>query len=191
MIGPGSAISVLDGVIALTGVKGVRSPGARRPVEQVQAPTPGTGPGIGHDRHDSVEISDEARRLADRSARELDDEQKQQLRELQKTDREVRAHEQAHKAAAGAHAGPVSYTYTTGPDGKRYAVAGEVPIDVSPVEGDPEATVTKMQQVRAAALAPAEPSAADRRIAAKAQQIEREAQAEKQQEPRERLDVYA
>ena len=114
-----------------------------------------------------------------------------EVQELRSKDRQVRAHEQALKASAGAHAGAVSDTYTTGPDGKRYAVAGEVPIDVSPVEGDPDATVLKMQQVRAAALAPAEPSAADRRVAAKAQQVEREAQAEKQQAPREQLDVYA
>ena len=90
----------------------------------------------------------------------------------------VRAHEQAHKAAAAPHAGPVSYSYTTGPDGRRYAVAGEVPIDVSPVEGDPQATIQKMQQVRRAALSPAEPSASDRQVAARAQQQEREAQAQ-------------
>jgi hypothetical protein len=57
-------------------------------------------------------------------------------------------------------------------------VAGEVPIDVSPVAGDPRATIDKMQQVRAAALAPAEPSGADRRIAAEAQQTLAQAQAE-------------
>ncbi len=91
-------------------------------------------------------------------------------------------HEQAHKAAAGPHGGPISFSFTTGPDGKRYAVEGEVPIDVSPVEGDPEATVRKMQQVRSAALAPAEPSVADRQVAARAQQIEREAQTEQVQQ---------
>ena len=51
-------------------------------------------------------------------------------------------------------------------------------IDVAPVAGDPQATVQKMQQVRAAALAPAEPSAADRRIAAQAAQQQVQAQAE-------------
>ncbi|MHC4218749.1 MAG: putative metalloprotease CJM1_0395 family protein [Planctomycetota bacterium] len=109
---------------------------------------------------------------------ELSPEARDQVRELKQRDRQVRAHEQAHKAAAGSHAGPISYTYETGPDGVRYAVDGEVPIDASPVEGDPQATVRKMQQVRRAALAPGEPSEADRRIAAKSRQQERKAQTE-------------
>ena len=44
-------------------------------------------------------------------------------------DREERQHEQAHLSAAGGHArGGPSYQYETGPDGKRYAVGGEVSI---------------------------------------------------------------
>ncbi|WP_050772333.1 putative metalloprotease CJM1_0395 family protein [Sagittula stellata] len=86
--------------------------------------------------------------------------------ELRARDREVRAHEQAHATVGGQFAGAPSYTYQTGPDGNRYAIGGEVPIDISPVEGDPEATIDKMDQVKAAALAPAEPSAADRQVAA-------------------------
>jgi len=39
-------------------------------------------------------------------------------------------------------------------------------IDVAAVEGDPAATIDKMDVVKAAALAPAEPSAQDRRVAA-------------------------
>ena len=78
----------------------------------------------------------------------------------------VRAHEQAHKAAAGAHAkGGPTYEYQSGPDGKRYAVGGEVQIDTSPVPNDPQATIQKMQQVQRAANAPAEPSSQDRRVA--------------------------
>ena len=53
-----------------------------------------------------------------------------------------------------------------GPDGNRYAIGGEVSIDVAPVDGDPEATIAKMEIVKAAALAPAEPSAQDRKVAA-------------------------
>ncbi|WP_425073245.1 putative metalloprotease CJM1_0395 family protein [Sagittula sp. S175] len=87
---------------------------------------------------------------------------------LQARDREVRAHEQAHKSVGGALAGGASYTYQAGPDGQRYAIGGEVPIDVAPVEGDPQATIDKMNQVKAAALAPAEPSSADRQIASMA-----------------------
>ncbi|MEO1275327.1 MAG: putative metalloprotease CJM1_0395 family protein [Pseudomonadota bacterium] len=92
-------------------------------------------------------------------------------------DREVRAHEQAHARVGGQYAGSPSYTYQTGPDGKRYAIGGSVAIDVSPVPGDPEATIAKMEQVKAAALAPAEPSSADRRIATLAEAASREAQA--------------
>jgi hypothetical protein len=104
--------------------------------------------------------------------------EQQKLAELKKRDAEVRAHEQAHAAVGGSLAGAPSYQYERGPDGQQYAVAGEVPIDVSPVAGDPRATIDKMQQVRAAALAPAEPSGADRRIAAEAQQTMTQAQAE-------------
>ena len=71
-------------------------------------------------------------------------------------------------AAGGQYAGSPSYSYTTGPDGQRYASGGSVPIDSSPVSGDPQATIQKMRQVRAAALAPANPSGADRQIAAQA-----------------------
>lgn len=91
------------------------------------------------------------------------------IAKLKARDREVRTHEAAHATVGGPHAGHPSYTYQTGPDGMRYAIGGEVPIDVSPVRGDPEATIAKMEQVKAAALAPAEPSGADRKIAALAE----------------------
>jgi hypothetical protein len=83
-------------------------------------------------------------------------------------DREVRAHEQAHKAVGGALAGPIHLSYKTGPDGKLYAAGGSVPIDLSTIPDDLAATIRKMQQVQAAATAPAEPSGADRQIAAQA-----------------------
>ncbi len=98
------------------------------------------------------------------------------LRELRERDREVRAHEQAHKAAAGPWAGPITYTYRVGPDGKSYAVDGSVPIDLGPIPGDPAATARKMQQVERAALAVREPSAADRAVAAQASRTRSEAQ---------------
>jgi hypothetical protein len=91
------------------------------------------------------------------------------VRQLAARDREVRQHEQAHARAGGAQAGSPSFSYQTGPDGKRYAVGGSVPIDTAPVKGDPEATIAKMAVVIAAALAPASPSGPDRRIAAQAQ----------------------
>lgn len=103
---------------------------------------------------------------------ELDNPQvQQQIQALAARDREVRTHELAHAAVGGAYAGTPSYQYTQGPDGKRYVTDGEVQIDVSPIDGDPEATIAKLEQVSAAALAPAEPSNQDRRVAAQASQI--------------------
>ncbi len=91
-----------------------------------------------------------------------------QLQQLKMRDREVRAHEQAHLAVAGAYArGGASFSYEKGPDGNRYAIGGEVPIDVSE-EASTEATIQKMRVIRRAALAPADPSPADRQIAANA-----------------------
>lgn len=108
----------------------------------------------------------------------LSQEELEQLTELKALDQEVRAHEAAHQAAGGQHAGAVSFTYERGPDGVNYAVAGEVSVDVSPVSGDPAATIDKMRVVRAAALAPSEPSAQDRAVAAQAMQTLLQAQSE-------------
>jgi len=120
---------------------------------------------------------------------ELSPEAQQQLRRLKERDAEVRAHEQAHMAAGGAHVvGGPTYTYQQGPDGRQYAIGGEVAIDTSEVPGDPEATQEKARQVRRAALAPASPSGADRQIAAKASAQEAEAQREERQEDSEKAD---
>ncbi len=90
-------------------------------------------------------------------------------------------HEQAHAAVGGHLAGPAQYEYKRGPDGGRYAVGGEVSIDTSKAE-DPEATLRKAEKIRAAALAPAEPSPQDRRVAAEATRMSSEARIELQQE---------
>jgi len=94
------------------------------------------------------------------------------IRQLRARDREVRAHEAAHVAAGGSlvRGGP-SFTYQTGPDGRSYAIGGEVQIDASAVANDPQATLAKSSQIRAAALAPANPSAQDLRVAANANQL--------------------
>ncbi len=108
----------------------------------------------------------------------LDTNDIQQLQELKQRDTEVRSHEQAHLATAGQYArGGASYTYQKGPDGVSYAVGGEVGIDVGK-EKTPEATITKMQIIKRAALAPASPSGADRSIAAHASVMEAQARQE-------------
>jgi hypothetical protein len=105
------------------------------------------------------------------------------VRELQARDREVRAHEAAHLNAAGSHAkGGATFTYQQGPDGRLYAVGGEVSIDTSPVSGNPEATLAKAETIRRAALAPATPSSQDRSVAARAGKMAIEARADIQTE---------
>lgn len=122
--------------------------------------------------------------------RELTDEQKGEVEELKKRDREVRQHEQAHVAAGGQYVrGGPQYEYTTGPDQHQYATGGEVSIDTSEVPDDPEATVRKAQVVYRAALAPAEPSPQDQRVASEAKQMESEARQEVATERREEAQV--
>jgi hypothetical protein len=113
-------------------------------------------------------------------------EEQKQVEALKKRDGEVRQHEQAHKAAGGPYViGGPYYSFRRGPDGKLYAVGGEVQIDASPVPNDPEATLRKAQIVRRAALAPKEPSVQDRRVAAQASAVEKQARAELRQKQRE------
>jgi hypothetical protein len=112
------------------------------------------------------------------TASQLSPEQQQKLAKLKKRDQEVRAHEQAHQATGGQYAGGATFSYQVGPDGQEYAIGGEVSIDLSPVPGNPQATIAKMEQIRRAALAPAQPSAQDQRVAAEATQIEARARAE-------------
>ena len=114
------------------------------------------------------------------------EDQSKEVAKLRSRDAEVRAHEQAHAAAAGgvAKGGP-SFTYQRGPDGKLYAVGGEVNIDTSSIPGNPEATIRKARQIRAAALAPADPSSQDRAVAASATAMEIKAKQELQEETRE------
>ena len=109
---------------------------------------------------------------------QLTEEQQQEVERLKERDREVRAHEQAHSRAGGPHAGAPSYEFQRGPDGRMYAVSGEVQIDAAPISGNPAATVSKMDAVIRAALAPKEPSAQDSRVAAEARTAKAEAQAE-------------
>lgn len=110
----------------------------------------------------------------------LDEAEFRQVQQLRSRDTEVRTHEQAHLAAAGQYAaGGPSFSYQTGPDGQRYAVGGSVPIDIGE-ESTPAATIQKMRTVKRAALAPANPSAADRQIAAQAGMNEMKAMQELQ-----------
>ncbi|RTR33716.1 putative metalloprotease CJM1_0395 family protein [Shewanella atlantica] len=104
--------------------------------------------------------------------------EQQILAELAKRDSEVKAHEHAHSSVGGSLAQSPQFSYERGSDGNRYAVDGEVSIDISIVQGDPLATINKMRKVYAAAMAPANPSMADIRVAADALRKINQAQSE-------------
>lgn len=120
----------------------------------------------------------EAEKRLTQVEKEVQRQEQREVQQLKSRDTEVRTHEQAHAAVGGRYAGSPTYEFKRGPDGRNYAVGGEVQIDASAVPGDPKATIEKMQTVRAAALAPAEPSGQDRRVASEANQIMSEARAE-------------
>ena len=92
---------------------------------------------------------------------------KKEIDQLKQIEQSVIAHEQAHKAVGAGVTGAVSYSHTTGPDDQRYIVAGEVSID-APSGNTPEDTIAILEKVRQAALAPADPSPQDLRVAASA-----------------------
>ena len=112
---------------------------------------------------------------------ELSLEEQRIVSELQAADTNVRAHEAAHMAAGGGLTSPASYTYERGPDNKMYAVAGEVGISTG--EGNtPQESLNKAQTIRRAALAPADPSPQDLKVAAQAASMEMSARAQIMQE---------
>lgn len=128
---------------------------------------------------DIIQLSDSAARKVGAGPDGLTEEEKAEVADLKRRDAETRRHEQAHATAGGPYAGAPSYTYERGPDGRSYAVAGTTPIDVTPISGDASATIRKMETVKRAARAPAEPSAQDRKVAAQADAEKRKAQAER------------
>lgn len=129
----------------------------------------------GRDSRDRNQQTGAAGRTSENDGEQLSPSDQRRVDELKEIDRKVRAHELAHIAAGGGVVqGGASYRYATGPDGKRYAVAGEVPIDSSP-GNTPEETILKAEAIRRAALAPADPSPTDRRVAAQAAAIAAEA----------------
>jgi hypothetical protein len=113
---------------------------------------------------------------------QLSSEESAEVQRLAQRDREVRAHEAAHKGVAGHYArGGAEYEYERGPDGRQYAVAGEVSIDVSR-PNDASAALQKALLIQRAALAPAQPSAQDRAVAAEAAQMAAQARTDLQRE---------
>jgi hypothetical protein len=123
--------------------------------------------------------NDLSRTAKSKAEAQLNEAQKQSLQQLKVRDLHVKMHEQQHLAAAGSYAlGGPTFQYTVGPDGKSYATGGEVQLDISPLPNNPQATIVKAQVVRQAALAPSDPSGADRAVAAAATKMESQARAQ-------------
>ena len=129
------------------------------------------------------------------NSEKLSTEQKTQISKLKAREKEVIAHEQAHKSVGGQFAGAMSYTYTTGPDGKRYVSGGEVGIAIP--GGEPsEKLIQDLRQVKRAALAPANPSGQDMSVAssadAKIQKMQSElnkAYLQDEEKPESKIDI--
>ena len=111
------------------------------------------------------------------AVKKLSEEEKQLVVRLSARDTAVHAHEAAHQAAARGLGGAASFTYETGPDGRRYAVGGEVPVALRSGR-TPQETISNAQVVRSAALAPSDPSSQDMAVASEASQMEAEARQE-------------
>ena len=130
------------------------------------------------------DASEESAGKEDARERQQEQAEQRQVESLKERDQEVRTHEQAHATIGGQYAGSPQYDFQRGPDGQRYAIDGEVSIDIS-TENTPQQTIRKMQQVRAAALAPAEPSPQDLQVAAEASRIAFEARSKLAEERKE------
>jgi hypothetical protein len=108
---------------------------------------------------------------------ELTEDEKRLVKDLQARDSEVKAHEAAHQAAGGGMTGAASFSYQQGPDGRMYAIGGEVSISTKG-GSTPQETIANARQVQAAAMAPANPSGQDFAVAASAKMMEMKAQQE-------------
>ena len=143
-----------------------------------------SGPGSAQVSRPGATVGEEARgalasgRVSSSGTSEPTPDELRVVRQLEQTDRKVRAHEQAHlSVGADLVRGGATYGYEVGPDNKRYAVSGEVSIDASAGK-TPAETIPKAQHIRATALAPVDPSAQDHRVAAAASQMEIDARME-------------
>jgi len=101
-----------------------------------------------------------------KSTTQLTTEQKLLVGKLESRDAHVRAHEAAHQSA-GAATGAVNFTYEKGPNGKMYAIGGDVSISYQ-TGSTPQETIKNAQTVINAALAPSDPSPQDFAVASSA-----------------------
>lgn len=121
------------------------------------------------------------------SPENLSQDEKRVVKELGVRDSEVKSHEAAHQAAGGGMTGAASYTYQQGPDGKMYAIGGEVSIS-APSGSTPEETIKNARQIAAAAMAAGDPSPQDFSVASSAKVMEMKAIQQKAKEVQEKMD---
>lgn len=126
------------------------------------------------------------------NGRKLSKEEQQEVKELERIDRQVRSRELTHRAVAGSYArGSVSFDYVTGPDGKKYAKEGHINIDARPIPNNPETTIRKARAIRSVELAATNISPQDRYVSAKIAKLEREARMNLKTEQRKVTDDTA
>lgn len=150
---------------------GVFAPGAPGVDAVQQAQGNGAGRGLLDQTGGGRKVEGGSSAARTGSQDDLTPEEEAEVERLKEREEEVITHEEAHAAAGAGVTGAISYSYTTGPDGKEYITDGEIQIDTSTGSGDPESVIAKMEAVIRSAYAPAEPSSKDRQVAAQAQQI--------------------
>lgn len=150
---------------------GVFAPSAPGVDSAQQAQGNGSGRGLLDQTGSTRRVEGGSSAAKTHSQDDLTPEEEAEVERLKKREEEVKTHEAAHAAAGGGVTGAISYSYTTGPDGKEYITDGEIQIDTSSGGSDPESVIAKMEAVIRSAYAPAEPSSKDRQVAAQAQQI--------------------
>ena len=136
-------------------------------------------------------ISDEKKKQEEKDTKnlnkeELSPDEERLVRDLQSRDSEVKAHEAAHQAAGGGMTGAASYTYQQGPDGKMYAISGEVSISMKS-GSTPQETIANARQIAAAAMAAGNPSPQDYAVASSARVMEMKARQQLAREQQEEL----
>ncbi|MDA7817593.1 putative metalloprotease CJM1_0395 family protein [Sulfurimonas sp.] len=117
---------------------------------------------------------------------ELSPDEKRLVNDLQARDAEVKAHEAAHQSG-GASTGGASYTYQQGPDGKMYAIGGEVSVSVGG-GSTPDEIISNARAVIASAMAPGDPSAQDMAVASSARVMMMKAEQQKAQALQEEIN---
>ena len=123
------------------------------------------------EKQNNVSEKTDSAKTSNKFNEEMTSAEKALISKLKARDIEVKNHEQAHmSAAAGLSVSGPSYEYEVGPNGQKYAVGGEVSIGFVQ-SNNPEENIAKAEQMKNAALAPAQPSGQDRAVARNADKI--------------------